>query len=190
MKTKPKLRLAGTLLAASLAAGNAGAAVIGLGINATDFGAPSSFSFSVSTALTPTIFGLADWSVFLEGSCTDGGSDGCGISPFSTPGAIADFSVNGGTSVATLGSSQNIASPGGTFTFLPATLSGVFDCGIAGCTSFEILMSFTGTGGSDVTSLSSRFEFAAATVPEPDSLALALLGLGLAALAVVRRRQR
>lgn len=159
-----------------------------LGIGVVDFGAPSSFSVAISVPLIPPIPGLATWSTAIFGSCTDGAADGCGASTFMTAGGLADFTVNGfATSVSTIGPAFSIPSPGGPYA--GATAMGMFDCTpLGGCTSFETLLSFTGSGGGDAIAFTTRYEINPFTgrVPEPGSLLL--IGMGLVAFAASRRR--
>lgn len=164
-----------------------------LGFAATDAGLPSTFAMSLSLPIIPTLTGLASFSLSLVGGCTDGGSNGCAITPFLSAPGISEYFVNGFSlpSLGTRGGAEAVPSPGGTFdgaTF--GTITGTFDCGaVGGCTSFETLISFTGTGGGDAYAFVSRFQIeAAAPVPEPSTLSL--LGLGLLGLGVALWRQR
>ncbi len=158
-----------------------------LAFNATDGGAPSSFAVALSVPLSPVLSGLLDVSLSLTASCTDGGTDGCSAAAFLSSNAVVEYFVNGfATSVGTLGTTPlSSATPGGDFGG-PFSASSTFDCG-GGCTGFETLISFTGSGGGDGYSFTSRFELDQAAVPAPSTLLLCVLGLGGLAVAYRRR---
>ncbi|MGE3541939.1 MAG: PEP-CTERM sorting domain-containing protein [Candidatus Tectimicrobiota bacterium] len=163
-----------------------------LAFGAVDVGAPSTFAVAISVPLVPTINGLADFSLTLFGDCTDGGTNGCSISPFLSGPGISEYFVNGfTTSLGIRGEARSLPTPGSDFLGQPfGTISGTIDCAaLGGCTSFETLLSFTGSGGSDAFSFTTRFDINAAAVPEPSTvslLGLGLLGMGFAA---IRRRR-
>jgi len=155
-----------------------------------DGGAASSFAVALSVPLVPTIIGPATFTLTLFGDCTDGAADGCSITPFLSAPGISEYFVNGfTTSLGTRGEARALPSPGDDFLGQPfGTIAGVFDCGLAGCTSFETLLSFTGSGGSDSFGFTSRFEINAAPIPEPSTISL--LGLGVLSLGVALWRRR
>lgn len=157
-----------------------------LGVAVVDFGAPSSFAISLSVPLIPPIPGPANYRVDISGSCSDGGTDGCGASPFMTAGALSEYFVNGfGTSIATLG--PGYSDPNPIATYGPFTGTGMLDCTpLGGCTSFETLISFTGSGGGDAIAFTTRYEITPKPIPAPGSLLL--IGAGLAGFAAARRR--
>ena len=82
--------------------------VITMGVGFVDSGAPSIFTFGVSSPLAPTITGTASYKLDLSGSFADGASDGGSMgSGFATFG-IMDGQVN-------LTSFAGIGSPIGSF---------------------------------------------------------------------------
>ena len=62
--------------------------------------------------------------------------------------------------------------------------TGVFDCGIGDCSSFDIELTFTGSGNNDTYALNSRFTI----VPIPSTILL--LGAGIIAFAGYKRKFR
>jgi hypothetical protein len=173
---------------------------IAWGIAVTDFGAPTTFSFTFTTPIVPT----GNPSIVtgsVSGGLTDATGNGVSITPAVALGdpdgdTIAELQVNevgvGGPPVFTnmgvdVGSAVSFGPgvPGANYTY------GSFAAGpIAGppgvWTSLQSNISFTLSGGGDIASLTGF----ASIVPEPSSVALAVMGaLALGGVALRRRKR-
>lgn len=160
--------------------------VITAAFGVVDFGAPSSFAVLVAAPLAPPITIPAVGQLSISGSFADGAADGGSATPFLTPG-IAQATIEG-AGVADAGPAAVFAAPSDVYG--PHTVNYNFDCSALGdgqCDSFDLLVSFTGSGGSDAISFTARHEIT--PVPLPAALPLfvsALFGLG----AIARRKRK
>jgi hypothetical protein len=157
--------------------------VITLAGGVVDFGAPSNFTFMSASPLAPPITTLATGLLTISGSFADGASDGGSWAPFAYP-LIAQATIEN-SGVADAGPAAVFATPGDVYG--PFNVPYNFDCTALGdgqCDSFDVQVSFTGSGGNDAFSFTARHEI---NVPEPTTAAL--VGLGLVAMAVARRNR-
>jgi hypothetical protein len=159
--------------------------VITTAIGVVDFGAASSFAVAVAAPLAPPIALPVVGSLSLSGSFADGAADGGSATPFLTAG-IAQATIEGG-GVADAGPAVVFATP--IDVYAPITVPYSFDCTTLGdgqCDSFDLLVSFTGSGGSDAISFTARHQ----VDPVPEPATFVLVGLGLLGTACVVRRRR
>jgi hypothetical protein len=158
--------------------------VITAAIGVVDFGAASSFAVAVAAPLAPPIAGLATGSLSISGSFA--GTGGGSADPFLTPG-IAQATIEG-TGVADAGPAAVFVSPSDTYG--PFTVPYNVDCANFGgtCDSFDLQISFTGSGGNDAISFTAIHTLDPAPIPEPATFVL--LGLGLLGTAFVVRKRR
>jgi hypothetical protein len=159
--------------------------IITIAAGVVDGGAPSSFFFTVSAPLVPTLYGLQNYDLRLSGSFADGGTNGgsvgLGTATVLPIANLANATLNG-TSMAGVGVPVGFPSP--IALYGPYANVGTFDCGILGCTSFGIDLSFLGSGSGDALSFTGRFTIN----PVPVPAAVWLMGSALGLLAYVRRR--
>jgi hypothetical protein len=157
--------------------------VLNLSAAATDFGAPSTFGFTLVSPLIPALSGPQAYRVDLGGVFTDGGFDGGSLTAnsFLGTGNTIDATVNG-VPIDSVGGDAVFAGP--LDFYGPFVAQGVYDCGVGGCTSFDIQFGFDGSGDGDTYALNGRFEI----VPEPATMLL--FGAGLLGLAALRRKIR
>jgi hypothetical protein len=160
-------------------------------IGAVDTGAPNTFSVAVVAPLVPTFPAGAQLSstASIIGGLTDGSGEGnVSVSASLTPGALLETTING-TVVSTAGPAVTTTAVGvgGTLPYGLFTNVNTFLCPGGGCTSFDLLLSFTGAGGGDSYAFTGSNNVQQVQVPEPTTLAL--LGLGLAGLGFARRRR-
>ena len=150
-----------------------------------DFGAASSFYFVVSSPLAPTLYGMQDYDLRLSGSFADGGTNGGSVGlGTGTVLPIANL-LNGtlnGTSIA--GTGVPIGFPGLTGLYGTYVNTGTYDCGVGGCTTFGMKLSWLGSGGNDALSFTGRFE----VTPVPVPAAVWLFGSAIGLLGHLRRR--
>jgi hypothetical protein len=151
--------------------------VINASIGVVDNGAPSGFSFTFVAPLAPSINLPAVGRLDIEGSFADGASDGGSATPLFTS-AIAQATIEG--------SGVADAGPAATFNpgvdvYGPFSSTYNFDCTLlpdGQCDSFDLQISFTGSGGGDSYSFSARHEIN----PVPEPATLFLLGSGFLGL--------
>jgi hypothetical protein len=151
-----------------------------------DFGAPSIFSFVFSSPISPTITGLANYSLSVGGSFSSTSGSPGGSIAIAAPNTlgIAEGLVNGSTVIAGVGPGASFGGPG-TVTYGPYSTSGTYDCSlVGGCTSFQAAVRFLGSGGGDAFSFSGTYEILLVPVPA----AVWLLGSAIGVLGMVRRR--
>jgi hypothetical protein len=157
---------------------------INAAIGVVDFGTPSSFAVAVVSPLVPPLTGKAQVQLDLSGSFVDGDPlDGGSATPFLTPG-IAQATVEG-IAVADTGPAAVFASPSDLYG--PFQALNLIDCAAFGgtCDSFDLLISFTGSGGQDSISFTAAHRLN--SVPEP--AVLTLLGIGLLGMVWVFRKR-
>ena len=158
--------------------------VITAAIGITDFGAPSSVTLAVAAPLSPPIPTEAVGSLSISGSFADGAADGGSADPFATP-LIAQATIEG-TGVADAGPSAVFSTPADGYG--PYTVNYNYDCSALGdgqCDSFDLQVSFTGSGGDDAISFTARHEINAIPVPA----AVWLFASGLLGLIAAARRK-
>jgi hypothetical protein len=167
--------------------------VLNLAAAATDSGAPSLFSISLTSPLNPALFGVNPYIMDFAGTFTDGGTASAGeVGRITLPAfqsfKIMDVSLNG-TDIDGIGDPQIFnGNPPALHPYGPYAGAGNFDCGAGpGCTSFGLAIGFGGSGSNDTYALNGRFEIPTQT-PEPG--ALLLLAGGLLAVSTWRRGSR
>jgi hypothetical protein len=150
----------------------------------TDIGAPSSFTVGMAAPLIPPITTVAVGSLSISGSFADGAADGGSATPFATS-LIAQATIEG-TAVANAGPAAVFSSPADVYG--PHTVNYNFDCTTLGdgqCDSFDLQVSFTGSGGGDAFSFTARHEINPVPVPP----AVWLFGSGLLGMVGIARRR-
>jgi len=164
------------------------AASISLSLGATNTAGPNTYSLPTGPIPIPggPLFGLVDFSFAAGITMTDfGATFGDGISATQLPPSTAIFSgsINGtdefflGTAPA--GYSFAAGTGGGVVPFVP--LTGTFDCGVGGCSTFDLAINFDGGFGkvSDVFGLTVSLNLEpAAVIPVPAALPLLISALG------------
>jgi hypothetical protein len=127
--------------------------ILVIGVAAVDYGAPSTFGFAIVTPLNPTISKDSVLSVCeIAGALSDGSSDGVSVTPSLNPG-ILKCTIDG---IGILNVGLSLYSPLGITTYPSGggavTASTRIDCSIydgGKCDSFDMEISFTGSGGND-----------------------------------------
>lgn len=147
-------------------------------------------SVTATLGIVP-IFGLQNALTDLSnGSCIDGGAeDFCSVAVVAPLAPwLADYQVDGGTTVGLpRGDGVTLPAPGGPYTDATfGTATGVFDCGVSGCSLLRYATTFTLTG-LDQVQYDFQFSLTPAVAAEPGTWSL--LGLSLASLGVLARRR-
>ena len=158
--------------------------VITTAIGFVDSGAPSSFTVGMAAPLVPPITTMAVGSLSISGSFADGAANGGGATPFATP-LIAQATIEG-AGVADAGPMAVFSTPSDVYG--PYTVNYNFDCTALGdgqCDSFDLQVSFTGSGGDDAISFTARHEINPIPVPP----AVWLFGSGLLGMVGIARRR-
>jgi hypothetical protein len=158
--------------------------VITNAVGFTDSGTPSNFTFALGANLIPPITTVAVGSLSISGSFADGAADGGGATPFATS-LIAQATIEG-AGVADAGPTAVFSSPSDVYG--PYTVNYNFDCTTLGdgqCDSFDLQVSFTGSGGDDAISFTARHEINPIPVPP----AVWLFGSGLLGMVGIARRR-
>jgi len=181
---------------------------ISYGMAVIDDGAPSSFSASFSTAVSPIVIGPNQVKSSMALSATDGGSDGVSVTALAP---LAGIPVDGDgitelqvTTVSDGGPRHNIGldlgGPGVVFTNPPESDTwGPFNQGpvagpvsSAGWNNIQIDVNFQGSGGGDIYTLNGRSDIVPApSVPEFPTAALpAALVVGLVGAVMFIRKTK
>jgi hypothetical protein len=161
---------------------------VNFGYGVVDAGAASVFTVTFSSPIVPTITGVANYTLSLAGSFTNGTPNNGGSLAMAAPNTLGVLEglLNLTTAVDGTGVGAGFA-PGPPFsaTYGPYGTSGTYDCSVlGGCTSLQARLSFLGSGGFDAYSFTGSFEVTDA-VPVP--AAVWLLGSALGVLGVLRR---
>lgn len=163
----------------SLATGNFDP-FLNFAVGVVDAGAASIFTFVYSSPVAPTIAGLANYTLDLAGSFSNGLPSNGGSLATALPNTtgVLEALLNG-TVMSATGTGASFPS-GGSSTYGPFAASGTFDCAtIGGCNTMGMRLSFLGSGGSDAFSMTGRFEITEALVPVPAAAWLFASGLGV-----------
>lgn len=158
--------------------------VLTTAIGVVDFGAPSSFAVAVASPLSPAITIPAVGRLDISGSFMDGDNDGGSADPFLTT-LIAQATIEG-VGVADAGPAAIFNTPSDIYGPFSSTYN--FDCTLlpdGQCDSFDITISFTGSGGGDSYAFTARHE----VNPVPEPATILLLGSGLVGLAGFGRKK-
>ena len=163
---------------------------VNFAVGVVDSGAPSTFTFTFSTPVAPTISGPVNYTLDLAGSFTNGSPNNGGSLSMAAPNTLGvlEARFNGTTSIDGIGGTGTTGfGSGGSSVYGPFASSGTYDCsGLGGCTSMTARLSFTGSGGSDAYNFTGRFEI----IPVPVPAAVWLFGSAVGLLGWVRRRAR
>jgi hypothetical protein len=148
-------------------------------LNFRDFANPSDFHVTLSYVIDPTLYNPVDITASMAGSLTDGSStrDGVSITPIDSKGVVT-YALTGASSSIPLnfglGDAQSSsAGPPDSHTYGPFDQTGVpaadlvYDCGSlsSGCTGFDIIFKFTGSGGGDRFGFTGRLDILPQLVP-------------------------
>ncbi len=150
-----------------------------------DSGAASIFTVVFSSPIAPTITGLANYTLDLAGSFSNGSPNNGGSLAMAAPNTLGVLEAQlNGTSIDGIGTAASFAALVSSV-YGPFGSSGTFDCsGLGGCTTMSTRLAFLGSGGSDAYSYTGRFEITAVPVPA----AVWLFGSALGLMGVMRRK--
>jgi hypothetical protein len=162
-------------------------------LTVTDFDAPSDFSFSVFTALIPTLDAPVQATLSFTGTMTDFTGNGVSIGLVSPHGSLLEGSLES-LLVAAVGAAVSVSdaeSDPGEITPFSGSTTVLYSGGLPPYDSIGLDINFHGSGGSDVFFIDAKFEVVPAPTGVPEPATFALLGAGALLLAArVRRRAR
>ncbi len=173
---------------------------IGYGLAVTDFGAPSSFGFSISSPIVSTA-APTEVIASINGGLNDFTGNGISITPTLADAdgdAIAELQVaSAGLPYANMGVDVGPAASfgpgpaGAQHVYGPYSLPITVGPAIGPYTMLKLDVGFMLSGGGDIAALTGHAEIAeqGGIVPEPSTMVLAALGLGFVCAARVRRRR-
>jgi hypothetical protein len=148
----------------------------------TDFGTPSTFSFTVSSPMVPSIGFPNSVNASIVGGLTDLTSNGVSVAPVAPNTALLLSRV--GAPLTSMGVDVG-AAESGVGTYGPYAAGPIPGPGPGPWTTLDTMLAFTLSGGGDTFA----YTFHSEIVPEPSSIALAGVGAALLLGYAARRRR-